>query len=103
MKIKVPGKVQIGGHSFGIIFDDDLRDQALWGQIRYKEEVIGINPKCPPIQRMDSLTHEVIHMVDEFFMGGQLGEGQVMLLAEGFTQIMVQIGIELDWGDIGKK
>ena len=100
MKIKVPKLVQVGGHWYGIIFDEGQRDDGHAATTVWRKQRMAIDPSLPESGKVESLVHEIIHLVNQVYCHQELREQDVDPLSEGLYQVFSQLGIELDWSGI---
>jgi len=100
LKIKVPTQIQIGGHTFSILFDRSLEDTNLYGSTNFRLQEIKINPLRPPSQQVEALIHEFHHIVAVVYANNSVSEEVVDSTSEGFLQVFNQFNTELDWSDI---
>ena len=105
MKISVPNQIQIGCHKYNIYFDSELSDDNYWGAVNYKHMEILINPIRKDSQRMSSFFHECLHIIKNVYgqRSENITEDLVDQLSEGFSQVICELGIELDWSNITEK
>lgn len=94
---------QMGGHFYTVLLDSDLEKQGDWGATDHIGQRIYINPTRPTSQMMESLIHELLHVVNTVFLSEGLGETVVRGLAQGLLQILVQHEIEFDWSAVPYK
>jgi hypothetical protein len=80
-------EVKIGNQTYNI-FEVECVDKhdALAGQIRYLESVIRIQNEMPLDLKQETILHEVIHGIENFF-DLDLEERQVKMLGRGLTMV----------------
>lgn len=68
-KIKYPTKIQIGAKRYKIHWDaeswvhrpDERKEESCWGVTDHKRLGIWINPELHPINKRETLLHEILH------------------------------------------
>ena len=100
MKIKVPRKIQIGGHLYSIVFNDGLLDDTLTGAHNPRQNRIEISPHRPSVKWTETLLHEIVHSVNNVYANNRLGEDDVNAVSQGLFQVFAELGLALDWSDI---
>lgn len=103
MKLVIPPKVQIGGHTYSITFNEDLKDDNDWGRVNHRLLRIELNPARPLSQMLGALIHELLHVINNVYGNSCLEEGDMHNVSEGLTQVFQQLGIELDFDQIPKE
>lgn len=101
--IKVPKQIQVGGHTYSIALSKDLKDSDSWGAVNNRLQIIVINIERPESQRVEALIHEILHVINNVYHNGNLEEGDVSDVSEGFCQVFSQLGIKLDWSEVPVK
>lgn len=100
-KIKVPKTIQIGGHVYDVFFCHAVRDDGDWGQVHHRLLNIGVHSHLQKESvKTEAFWHEVTHAINWIFCERELEEKQVAAIAQGLVQVMVQLGIQFDWGEI---
>lgn len=101
MNIRVPKRIQIGGHVYSIDYNEEIeRTDRLWGTHDHRALQIEIYPHISPTVKTSTLLHELIHAIAVVYTQIEIEDNKIQSMAEGLTQIMSQIGITLDWSDI---
>ncbi len=100
MKIKVPSKVQVGGHWYAIKFDPDIKDDGYHGTTNYRKQEIALNPERPGSQMEETLVHEFLHVADEVYCNHKATEELIDSLSQGLYQVLKQLDIEFDFSEI---
>jgi len=101
--MKVPQSITVGGHSYRIVLNDELVDDNSCATVNHRKLRIEINPVRPPSQRTEAFIHELIHIIDRVYVNNELEERQIVGISEGLNQIISQLNIDLDWGDIKER
>ena len=93
--MKIPESIKVGGHTYEVIFRDDLwLKEGFVGQSRHNtEQLIEIDPKLHPEQIDCTFWHEVMHAINRIYNNNQLGETDVNALSEGLFQVLTDMGI----------
>lgn len=102
MKVKVPSRIQVGGHFYRVIYgtSDNFKDDGRRGRVNYRTLLIEIDPERPASQQTEALLHEVLHCINSIYATNRLDDEGLDHFSEGLIQLFVNLGIELDWGDI---
>jgi len=100
MKIKVPKQIQVGGHWYKIVFDKSQQPDGHAATTVWRKQRIEIDPALPESGKVESLGHEIIHIINQVYMHQDLREQDVDPLSEGLYQVFSQLDIELDWSEI---
>jgi hypothetical protein len=89
--MKIPKTLKICGLNYEVLVDDNLYlDKGATGTHHAEKLVIALHTQGVNDQRvMQTFLHEVIHAVDEHFMGASLSEQQVNAFAAGLYQVLV--------------
>lgn len=99
--IKIPAKIQVGGHYFNIVHNSDIDAGGDRAKIDFKRLVISLHPEKHPTIKGQSLIHEFLHAVIEIYLNGQIqSEDMVEPLSEGLWQIFQQLEIEFDYSNL---
>ena len=98
MKVKVPKKIKIATHLYDVKYDLHLRhDEACYGQVNHRNQIISIETSVPPSIRNQTLLHEVIHIVDKTYVC-RMDEDDLERLSNGLSEFLFDnLGIEFDW------
>lgn len=106
MKVIISSECQIGAHTYKIrVSEKALAVANLRGQVSYPEEVIRISLKHYDYERsntmiFEALLHEILHVVDALYCGGELTEQQTESICAGMSQPLLSLGIEPDFSQI---
>lgn len=111
MKLKIPPEVQAGHITYKIVFSDKaLQIADMRGQVDHAAQLIrlskhGTNGTTRAIPRssavlFEMLHHELIHIHNHLWCGGELTEQQIEALASGLTQSLMSLGIEPGFSEI---
>lgn len=101
MDIRVPRRLQIGGHIYSIEYNDEIeRTNHFWGTHDHRALKIEIYPNIRSTVKASTLIHEVLHAISTVYSQDQMEEDKVQSLAEGILQVMGELGITFDWGNI---
>ena len=97
IKVKIPKKVQVGGHTYkvkvGGKVNVELRASNWRGSHSAIEREIEIADDYPEQDISSTFIHECLHSVNVIYCNGELGEGQVEGIGNGIHQILEGIGI----------
>lgn len=85
----IPEKVKILFKEYEVIEETNLHDgqSELYGQIRYIDEVIALNPASSEEQKKATLIHEVLHGIDDLYRIG-LEEEQIEKLGNAMYMFL---------------
>lgn len=101
MNIKVPRRIQVGGHIYSIDYNEELqRKENRWGTHDHHSLEIEIYPHTSSTVKSSTLLHELLHAITVVYSQSKCDDDTIQSIAEGLTQIMGQMGITLDWGNI---
>ena len=102
MKVRIPSRIKIGGHWVKIFYEDKLYDNhAKYGQSRFAECEIALQDRdMSDSRKAHTLLHELMHFIDNTYNNYKLGEDDIDALATGIHTLLVDLGIEFDWGNI---
>lgn len=101
LQIRVPKRIQVGGHIYSIDYNDEIeRKEHLWGTHDHHDLKIEIYPHISPTVKTSTLLHELLHAISVVYAQSKCDDDTIQSIAEGLTQVMSQIGITLDWGNI---
>ena len=82
-------EIKICGHYFRVRFVDNLSSEEgshAWGRVHIGREVIEIELDSSDTKKEETITHEVLHVVDSS-LGLGLNEGQICSLANALFQL----------------
>ncbi len=97
--IKIPDKIQIGGHYFSVVVDEGLSSDGNRAKVDYRRLVISIHPNRKDSIKSEAIIHEVLHAINTVYLNNQIdSEDIIEPLAEGLWQVFEQLGIEFDFG-----
>lgn len=100
IKVKVPPQIQIGGHSYKLIFDKMVDHFDKTATLSERTQEIMLAPNLSSSTLAISLYHEVQHFIAHVWVC-EISELIIESLAQGWFQFLnVDLGIELDWSDI---
>jgi len=101
MIIKVPRKVKMASHTYGIKCDSRQSLSAgTCGLTRHIYQEIIMDPSWPLSQKNQTLLHEVMHLIERFWVV-KLDDNDIDRIAEGLAVFLFDnLGIELDWSDV---
>lgn len=106
MKLIIPSECQIGAHTYKIRISEKALDVAnIRGQVSFSEETIRLSLEHEGHKRSDTmvfeaLLHEILHMVNNLYCGGELSEQQHEAIGAGISQPLLSLGIEPDFSQI---
>ncbi len=90
MAIRKPTKVNIGGQTFKVVFQETVTSsvdgQKIQGEMSSQEGRIRVR-KSRPFLEVDTLLHEIIHAL-EYKSGLEFNEHWVNRIATGLTQVI---------------
>jgi hypothetical protein len=102
IKVKVPKTIKIGTVVGSVALMPYLKsDDSYKACYNRRTEDLLVDTELKGGLRDRSFLHEVVHMIDENYECG-LGEDNTSRLANGFLELLGQLGIELDWTEIEK-
>ena len=94
MKIKVPKSIKVGGFDYKVIFKDgESQDGEKWGWWRNDPQEIEVRGDAPPQRFSSTFLHEVMHAVDDTYLGSKLVESDIVGLVAGLHQVLEQLNI----------
>ena len=101
MKVKIPNTIKIATHSYKVVFDANLRhDEASYGQVNHREQIIRLEASIPPSLRDQTLIHEIVHIVDRVYVC-RMDEDDLERLSNGIAELLFNnLGVEFDWSFI---
>ncbi len=91
--MKIPNKIKIAGTPFKVIKNYKFKEQILNGQIDYELGEIRLSfidrGGCKRIKERieETLIHEILHGINEFYNAGQLNEETISRLSHGIYQV----------------
>lgn len=100
MKLVIPDKCQIGGHTYRVAFNASMKDEGDYGRVNHRLQKIELNPVRPESQRTEALIHEVLHVINSVYFDRHLEEDAIAAISEGLLQVFQQLDIEVDWSQI---
>ena len=101
MKIQIPNKIKIGGVWVSIIYEAKLLDNhGKYGQSRFAECEIAMEPKLEDDMKGQCLIHELMHFLDKQYTNYSLEERETDALATGLHALLVDMGVEFGWDNI---
>lgn len=101
--IKVPSKIQIGGHTYAVLLDKGLITDGTYYSIDHMRQHIKISPLIAETIKTASLIRALLCAVNNVYNAGDVEDKHLDGLGEGLNQIFQQWGIELDWSEIEVK
>jgi len=87
MLVKLPDKIQVGGHTYEIVVVAAMPDSAA---VTHRLQRILVNLESPESQRVKGLLHEITHIINNVYCGSRLEEDDVSGIAEGLLQVLLQ-------------
>ncbi len=94
MKIKIPKTIKVGGFDYRITFDlVNDEEGSKWGWWRNFPQEIELSKEAPEQRRSHTFIHELLHAIDDTYLGNKLSEDEVIGLTTGLHQILEQLGI----------
>jgi len=98
--VKLPNKIQVGGHWYKLVLDSRVKDFGQRADINYEKQRISINPNQPQSQKEESFLHEALHFVEQVYCRGDVDEAEIDSLSQGIWQVLAQLGIEFDFSGL---
>jgi len=98
--LKVPRRIQVGGHLYQIRFNPAVQDDDRWGQVNNRTQTIDLDPDRPLSQRRCVLIHEILHIINNVYANQALEEKTIDAISEGLNQVLPQLGVEFDWSGL---
>lgn len=101
--MKVPKTIQVGGHTYTIVLSaHKMSDhEGSDGDVNHITHKIRVWSVLPPSRRMETLMHELFHAAHKIYARKEAATEVLFdALCEGLTQMLPQLGLELDWSDI---
>ena len=111
MRLVILPECQAGALTYKIIFSDKaLQIADVRAQVEHAEQLIRLSkhgsyttlraiPRSAAVL-FEMLLHEIIHIHNHLWCGGDLTEQQTEALAAGLTQSLLSLGIEPDFSQI---
>lgn len=87
-------EIKCVGHTFKMLYPcNSITKKGLVGEITYSTNTMRIAEKVDGHKRTRteieaSIMHEIVHMVDRYYNNDCLTEKQVVILAQGFYQVL---------------
>lgn len=100
MKLVIPPRIQIGGHTYSVVLNVDLKDDNDYGRVNHRLQKIELNPARPMSQRVEAFIHELLHVINNVYGNANLSEEDIGVVSEGLLQVFQQLGIEPDFSQI---
>ena len=100
MKLVIPPEIQIGGHTYSIVLNEDLKDDNDYGRVNHRLQKIELNPVRPMSQRIEAFIHELLHVINNVYGNANLREEDIGVISEGLLQVFQQLGIEPDFNQL---
>lgn len=100
MKLVIPVEFPIGGHTYSVVFNADLKDENDYARVNHRLQKIELNPARPRSQIVEALIHELLHVINKVYANTSLGEDDIAAISEGLLQVFNQLGIEIDFSKI---
>lgn len=99
MKIKVPGTIQIGGRVYQIkqVPDLGLREGS-HGYRSSHELAIVVDSRLNDTMKAETFWHEMVEGINVCYCAKTIPHDTIEGFGNGLFQVMMGIGIELDWG-----
>lgn len=94
MKIKIPEKLKIGGFDYTITFSLQYQEGEKWGWWRNDPQLIELSQEAPEQRRGHTFLHELLHAIDDTYLGNKLEEDDIVGLASGLHQVLEQLDIQ---------
>lgn len=87
----IPKTLKVSGLDYEIVTDDNLYlDKGATGTHHAEKLVIALHTYGVNEQRLwQTFLHEIIHAIDEHYMGASLTEQQVVAFASGLYQVLM--------------
>lgn len=85
--MKIPSRIQVGGHFYDIVPVEAMSDNA---PVTHRLQKILINMEGASSRRVEGLVHELLHVVNSVYNSGRLDEDSVDSISEGFYQVLLQ-------------
>ena len=101
MRVKIPREIKLGVWSYALSLVRGLKlKDGVWGDSQHVHYLLRIDKDLPEIERMATLIHEVLHIINEQYKAG-LDEDTIGRLESGLTEFMTRnLNIEFDWSEI---
>ena len=95
MEIKIPDKIQVGGHEYRVVYRDDLDRTERWrGTANHVNLSIEIDSHEEGTRLMSTFLHELLHSVDKIYNCAAIPEEGIDAISEGLTQALQSMGIK---------
>ena len=95
--MKIPKKITIGSHTYKVRISTDLwKREGLFGSAQHNIQLIEIETGQHPEGVHISFVHELLHCVDKCYNNHALAEETIDALAEGLSQVFLQLGIKFE-------
>ena len=94
MRVKIPDTIRIGGFDYKITFDlINNEEGSNWGWWRNFPQKIELSKEAPAQRRSHTFIHELLHAIDDTYLGNKLSEDDVIGLTTGLHQVLEQLGV----------
>jgi len=99
MEIEVPDRLQIGGFLYNVVCSPEedayLKERGWWG--RYEEGTLTCSVRSDAGAQLmgATLIEEISHAIEVVYAGKQLDHEDLKDLAQGWFQVLEQLGVRL--------
>ena len=93
--MKIPDKILVGGHTYEVVVGNDrgLESEGLRGSHSGFLRKIELRSEMSDEELSCTFIHEILHAINEVYINSVLIEREVDGLANGFHQVLEQLGV----------
>jgi len=103
VKIILPAAIKIGGLNYKIemneVADRELDARREYGAACSMLKRIRVRSNMDDQQFNLTFLHELVHVIDDVYVGDELSERQIGRIANGLYQVFEQLGISFEVGE----
>jgi hypothetical protein len=97
LNVEIPKIIKIGGFDYSVVISPE-RDKILkynhnWGECSEEERLISIRSDYLSQQMSETFIHEILHAINDVYLGHKLEEDEGYGLGNGLFQVFEQLGI----------
>lgn len=93
MKVKVPKSIRVGGFDYRVDFNLHYEEGGQWGWWKNDPQIIQLSSEAPAQRRSHTFIHEILHAIDDAYLGNKLSEDDIVGLSSGLHQVIEQLDI----------
>ncbi len=99
IEIEVPDRLQIGGFWYNVVCSPEedacLKERGWWGRYDEASLVCSVRSDANDQQMGKTLIEEISHAIEVVYAGKQLDHADLKDLAQGWFQVLEQLGVRL--------